>query len=223
MSKIVLFGTGKMAEIAHLYFTNDSSYEIVAFTADKEQIKENNFLGLPVVPFEEIEKQYPPHEFKMFIAVGYTKLNKVRASKYYEAKGKGYELVSYISSKIIQWGDLEVGDNCFICENQVFQPGVKVGNNVIIWCGNHFGHDVIVNDHVFISSHVVLSGNVNIGEYSFIGVNSTVRDNIIIAPQCLIGAGALILKNTKEKEVYISKPTEKYPINSSQFIRMMDI
>lgn len=218
-----------MAELAHFYFTKDSSHEVVAFTVDNDQIKENResewntFLSLPIVPFEHIEEMYPPREFGMFVAVGYSKLNKVRAEKYNESKNKGYELVSYVSSKSIQWGDTKIGDNCFIFENQMFQPGVKIGNNVIIWSGNHFGHDVIVGDHSFIASHVVLSGNVKIGEYSFIGVNATIRNNVVIAPRCLIGAGALILKNTKEKEVYIAKSTEKYPLDSDGFFRMMDL
>ena len=224
MEKVVIFGTEKMAELAHFYFTKDSPYEPVAFTVDKGYIKEGNkFLGLPIVPFEEIEKYYPSDKFKMFVAIGYTKLNKIRANKYYEAKNKGYELVNYVSSKIIHWGDTQIGDNCFIFENQVFQPGVKIGNNVIIWSGNHFGHDVVVGDHSFIASHVILSGYVKVGQYCFIGINAAVRDAVNIASECIIGAGALILNNTKEKEVYIAKPTEKYPLDSNQFERMMDI
>lgn len=212
-----------MAELAYFYFKEDSPCEPVAFTVDKEYIKKNEFLGLPVVPFEEIEKIYPPDKFKMFIAIAYTKLNKIRANKYHEAKNKGYELVSYVSSKITQWGDTQIGDNCFIFENQVFQPWVKIGNNVIVWSGNHFGHNVVIGDHSFIASHVVLSGNVKVGQYCFIGINATVRDGVAIAPECLIGAGALILKDTEEKEVYIARPTEKYPLDSDQFERMMDI
>ena len=223
MEKVVIFGTEKMAELAHFYFTKDSPYEPVAFTVDKEYIKESKFLSLPVVPFEEIEKYYPPDKFKMFVAIGYTKLNKIRAQKYYEVKNKKYELVSYVSSKITQWGDTQVGDNCFILENQVFQPWVKIGNNVIIWSGNHFGHDVVIENHTWISSHVVLSGYVKVGQYCFIGINATVRDRVTIAPECIIGAGVLILNNTKEKEVYIAKSTEKYLLDSNQFERMMDV
>jgi len=112
--KVVLFGSGKQAELAHFYFTHDSPYEVAAFTVDGDHVREKQFRGLPLLPFEEIEKKYPPEKFKMFIAVGYRKLNTIRAGKYGEAKRKGYELVSYVSSKAIQWGDTVVGDNCFI-------------------------------------------------------------------------------------------------------------
>ena len=223
MTKVVIFGTAKLAELAHFYLTHDSPYEIVAFTVNENFIKDKEFMGLPIIPFEEIEKSYPPDRFKMFIAIGYRKLNTIRADKYNEAKNKGYKLISYVSSKAIHWGDTEIGDNCFILENQIIQPFVKIGNDVILWGGNHFGHDVVIGDHCWISSHVVICGGVSIGPYSFIGVNATIRDDVTIGRECIIGAGALILNNTHDKEVYIAKPTELYRLDSTRFEKMMDI
>ncbi len=212
-----------MGEMVHFYLTHDSDHQIVAFTSDKEYIKEDKFLGLPVVPFEDVEKKYPPSEYDMFVAVGYAKLNAIRQKKYKEAKGKGYKLISFVSSKSIQYGDTKMGDNCFILENQVFQSNIKIGNDVVIWSGNHFGHDVEIGDHAWISSHVVVSGGVKIGESSFIGVNATLRDHIQIGKECLIGAGALILNNTKDKSVYIAQPTKPYPMDSEKFSAFMNI
>jgi len=216
MKKVIIFGTGDIGQLAYFYFTHDSPYEIAAFTANKEFIKEKELLGLPVIPFEEIEKRYPPDKFSMFVALSYRNVNKVRAEKYFEAKRKGYELVSYISTKSVFWKDLEIGDNCFIFENQTIQPFVKIGNNVTIWSGNHIGHHSVIGDHCFITSHVVVSGHVTIEPYSFLGVNSTIRDGITIARESVVGAGAIIVKNTVEKGVYIGKAAELYSKDSSQ-------
>ena len=223
MTEVVIFGSEKLAELAHFYFTNDSPYKVAAFTVNESFIKEKEFMGLPIVPFEEIEKCYPPDKFKMFIGVGYRRLNTIRADKYNEAKNKGYELISYVSSKATHWGDTEIGDNCFILENQVIQPSVRIGNDVILWSGNHFGHNVVIGDHCWIASHVVVCGGVSIGPYSFIGVNATIRDDVTIGRECIIGAGALILNDTPEKAVYIAKSTELYRLDSTRFERMMDI
>ena len=223
MAKVVIFGTEKFAELAHFYLTNDSPYEVVAFTVDEKFIDKKEFLGLPIVPFENVEMNYPPDTYKMFVAVAYKKLNTLRALKYKEAKEKGYELISYLSSKSTHWGDTVIGDNCFIFENQVIQPFVKIGDNVIIWSGNHFGHNVEIGNHCFIASHVVVCGGVSIGPYSFIGVNATLRDDISIGKECIIGAGALILNDTKDKEVYVAKQTERYRLDSTRFEKMMEI
>lgn len=216
MKKVVIFGNSNFAEVAHFYLSNDSPYEVVAFTVNQKNIVQDKFHDLPVVPFEDIENLYPPDSFSMFIAIAYSQINKVRSKFYEEAKSKGYELISYVNSKVTQWGELEIGDNCFIFENVVLQPFVKIGNDVIIWSGDHIGHHSTIGDHCFITSHVVISGNVNIGSYSFLGVNSTIRDGISIGSQCVIGAGAVILKNTKDKEVYTTESTKLLSTRSDE-------
>lgn len=214
--KLVIFGTGDFAEVAHFYLTKDSPHEIAAFTVDGQLIKEDSFCGLPVLPFETVEKQFPPESCNMFIAVAYSKLNKVRAEKYFSARGKGYDLISYVNSKATTWGKLNMGDNCFILENNVIQPFISIGNNVIIWSGNHLGHHCSIGDHCFIASHVVISGRVKIEPYCFIGVNVSIRDGITIGQECIIGAGSTLVKSTQAKGVYMGKAADLHLDDSSR-------
>lgn len=216
MAKIVVFGVGQFADVAHFYLTHDSPHDVIAFTVDSEYLKDKEFHGLPVVPFGEVERSYPPDGFKMFVPVSYRRVNKIRGEKYFEAKAKGYELISYVCSKATTWPGLVVGDNCFIFENNVIQPYVKLGNNVIMWSGNHIGHHTTIKDHCFLASHVVVSGSVTIEPYCFLGVNATVRDNIKIAKECVIGMGALVMKDTIEGGVYLGKPAELYRKRSNE-------
>ena len=203
MSKIIIFGTGDIAQIANYYFKIDTDHEVVAFTVNKAYLNEKEFEGLPVVPFEEINKLYPPEEYKMFIALSYSKMNKIREAKYHEAKAMGYELVSYISSKCSYLSQYQPGDNCFIFEDNTIQPFVKIGNNVTLWSGNHIGHHSEIDDHNFISSHVVISGHCKIESNCFVGVNSTLAHKVHLAKETLVGAGAIITKDTIEKGVYV--------------------
>jgi len=173
-------------------------------------------MNLPLIPFKDIEIVYPPSEYKMFIAIAYKNLNKLRAEKYRQAKEKGYSLITYIHSKSVISNNVEIGDNCFILENQTIQPFVKIGNNVIIWSGNHIGHHVTIKDHCFVTSHVVISGGVIIEPYCFIGVNSTIRDHIIIKEESLIGMGSIITKDTQKKGVYLGTPSKLFSEDSSK-------
>jgi sugar O-acyltransferase (sialic acid O-acetyltransferase NeuD family) len=216
MKRVIIFGTGSFAEVAHFYLKNDSPYEVVAFTANKLHIKNEKLLNLPIIPFEEVELKFPPSEFEMFVAVGYVNMNKTRAEICKKAKEKGYKLITYVNSKVTKWGELDIGENCFIFENVVIQPFVKIGNDVIMWSGNHIGHHSKIGDHCFITSHVVVSGNVEIGPYCFLGVNSTLRDSIKIAQECVIGAGSLIMDDTKEKEVYAATKSKPLSISSDK-------
>jgi len=216
MSKIIIFGGGDIARLAHYYFTHDSKHEVVAFTVDREYRTSDNFQGLPIIEFDKVTNDYPPSMYAIFIALSYTKMNKIRADKYYEAKKLGYEIVSYVSSKCTFLTNNPVGENCFILEDNTIQPFVKIGNNVTLWSGNHIGHESVIENHCFLASHIVVSGNVRINQYCFIGVNATLRNSITIARETLIGAGAIIMKDTVEKGVYLSKPADLIDKNSNE-------
>jgi len=216
MAKVVIFGNGQIASVAYFYLVQDTSHDVVAFTVDRKYIHEEKLFELPVVPFEEVETLFPASENKMLVMISYQKVNKLRSEKYHQAKEKGYELISYVSSKATVYPELNIGDNCFIMENNVIQPFVEIGNDIIMWSGNHIGHHTVIKDHCFLASHVVVSGSVTIEPYCFLGVNATIRDNITISRECIIGAGALILKSTKAKGVYIGPPARLHSKDSSQ-------
>src|ERR1700704_5539783 len=97
--RIVIFGSGQIAELADFYFTNDSGYEVAAFTVDQQFLTLDEFRGRPVIPFERITEEFPPQDFGFFVAIGYTKRNTLRPEKVAAARAKGYRLVSYLSSR----------------------------------------------------------------------------------------------------------------------------
>ncbi len=203
MAKIILFGTGDIAQIANYYFETDTEHEIVAFTVDKAYATSDSYEGKPLVAFENITEHYPASEYKMFIALSYARMNRLREQKYHEAKAKGYELVSYISTHCTNLSQFTPGDNCFIFEDNTIQPFVKIGNNVTIWSGNHIGHHSIIESHNFISSHVVISGHCHIKSYTFLGVNATIGHKVTIEEGTLLGAGTITTKDTVKDGVYV--------------------
>jgi sugar O-acyltransferase (sialic acid O-acetyltransferase NeuD family) len=220
MNKIIIFGLGDIAGLAHFYFSHDSDYEVVAFTVDQDYLDKDEFNDIPVVSFEDVVKHYHPSEYDLFVALSYSKMNTVRKNKCQAAKEKGYRLPSYVSSKATTFRDFQCGENCFILEDNTIQPFVKIGNNVTLWSGNHIGHHSVIEDNVFITSHVVVSGGVIVGENSFIGVNSTLRDHIKMGNDTLIGAGSLVLKDTEPFGVYMGNPAEKSKVPSNRLRRI---
>lgn len=214
--KLVIFGVGDIAQLAHFYFSEDSNYEVVAFAVDAAYMNAPTFCGLPVVSFEEVVHAYPPQLYDFFVALSYSKLNAVRKEKYLAAKALGYSLASFVSTRATVLSKYPVGENCFIFEDNTIQPFVTIGNNITLWSGNHIGHHSVIKDHSFISSHVVISGGVEIGEQCFIGVNSTLRDHIKVGDRCVIGAGALLLADAEAEGVYVGSATERSRVPSSR-------
>jgi sugar O-acyltransferase (sialic acid O-acetyltransferase NeuD family) len=216
VAKIVVFGAGDIARLAHFYFTTDSEHEVVAFAVDAEYRTAPEFQGLPLIASEELTNLFPPAAVSVFVAMSYAKMNRMRAEKYARMKALGYELVTYVSSRCSYLSQSPPGDNCFILEDNTVQPFVTIGNNVTLWSGNHIGHDSSIGDHCFISSHVVVSGHVAIGPSCFIGVNATLRNSITIAERTLVGAGALIMKSTTPGSVYLGSRSERMSRTSDQ-------
>lgn len=213
---LIIFGTTESAQLAHYYFTRDCGSEVAAFTVDAAFLREDGFCGCPVVPFESITESHPPSDFDLFVALGYSKLNAVRRSRFEAARAAGYTCPSYISPRASILNDHAIGSNCFILEDNTIQPFVRIGDNVTLWSGNHIGHHSVIEDHVFIASHVVISGNSRIGAASFIGVNATLRDGVSVGERCVIGAGALILGDAGDEGVYMGAATERSRVPSTR-------
>jgi len=199
---LVIVGSGEFAEIAYQYFTYDSPYEVVAFCVERAFLQQDRLFDLPVVAFENLDAQYPPSKFHVFVAITHTKLNRVRARLYREAKARGYAPVSYVSSRAFAWHNVTIGENCFVFEQNVLQYHVQLGDGFVLWSGNPIGHRSIVRDFCFLSSHVVVSGYCDIGEHCFLGVNSAVGNNVRVAPDTVIAAGTTVTRDTEPGKVY---------------------
>lgn len=222
MSKVVIFGTGRGADVATRYFRADSPHEIVAYTVDDAYADRKVFMEKPVIPFSRIENEMPPSECRVFVPLGFQRMNALRAEKSAAAKAKGYALESYISSRILAWDRPRFGENCFILEGNVFNFDVQVGDNVVLWSANHIGDLCVIEDHVWISSHSVLSGEVTVGAYSFLGVNATVSNHVRVGPRSYIGANTLIVKDTAADSVHVTKGTPPVAqIDSLRFLEMI--
>lgn len=222
--KVVIFGLRDFAQLAQFYFNNDPAYMnyvVAGFTVNKQYMTEEELkkasqilkFDLPIVAWEEIETKFPPSEYKLFAPINGFRMNGFREEIYNEGKKKGYKFVSYISSWSTVLTD-DIGENCFIQENNTIQPFTKIGKNTVIWASNHIGHHSIIEDHVFITSEVTISGHCQIGKNSYLGVNSTIRDNLNIAQSTLVGMGALMTKNSDPFGFYMGFPAVKQTKNS---------
>jgi sugar O-acyltransferase (sialic acid O-acetyltransferase NeuD family) len=211
MAKVVIFGVLDTAELAYFYLTHDSSHEVVAFTVTREYLQESIFHELPVVPFEELEAHFPAGEHSFFAPMTGRGMNKHRERIYTDAKGRGYDCISYVSSRATLFPGARIGDNCFILEDNTIQPFTSIGNNVVLWSGNHIGHHARIKDHVFFTSHVVLSGHCVVEPYCYLGVNATIRDFVHLAEGTLVGMAATITRDSDPWGVYKGNPARKGP------------
>lgn len=215
-TKLVIFGLTELAQLAHFYFTHDSDYEVVGFTLNEKYITADRYLDLPVVPYESLEDFFPPSEYVLYIAIGYTNLSELRKAKFLESKSRGYTMASYVSSKSTTWPGLTVGENTFIMEDNTIMPFCEIGSNILIFVNNILSHHTVFKDHITITSHCAIGGNSVCEEQTFFGLNCTTRSNLTIGKGAIIGAAANVLNHVDEYAVMLGNPAKKIDKDSRE-------
>lgn len=218
--KLVILGDSAFAEVAYECFTHDSEYEVVGFSVESAHLKRDALFGLPVVPFETIEEHIKPDDVEFYAALVYSQLNRLRTRLYRAAKTKGYRPASYISTRAFVWHNVQVGEHCFIFEDNTVQPFVRIGDNVVLWSGNHIGHHSTVEDHCFIASHVVVSGFCKVGNSSFLGVNAALANNITVGADNWIGPGVTITSDTEPGQLFKGEQPPASKVDTKRFFKL---
>jgi sugar O-acyltransferase (sialic acid O-acetyltransferase NeuD family) len=219
--RIVMFGTGTGAETARRYFERDSPHEIAGYIVDREFLTAPTFNGRPVAAVDEAIATFPPDDVLAFVPLGSSRMNMLRAEKYQLLKSLGYRFVSYVHASNPLKGHCEIGENCFILENQSVNFDAAIGNNVVIWSGCQIGDRSRIGDHAFLAAHVVLNGDVTIGDYAYLGSNCNISNGVHVGAQSFIGANALITQDTKERAVHVVEATPAAGLDSLRFIRLL--
>ena len=93
--------------------------------------------------------------------------------------------------------------------NACINSSAKIGKHCIINTGAIIEHDNIIEDYVHISPQVALGGTIKVGENTHVGIGATVKNNIEICSNCIIGAGAVVVKDIIEKGTYVGVPAKK--------------
>jgi sugar O-acyltransferase (sialic acid O-acetyltransferase NeuD family) len=216
MKDLVIVGTSTFGEVVLEYFREYSEYRVVAFACHAAHKRAESHCDLPVVTLEDLERTHPPGAVTVFVAIGYRRMNQFRRDTYLELKARGYSFATFVAPDVKLWKSNRIGENVFIFERNVIQPYVEIGDDTVLWSGNHVGHHSRLGSHVFVASHVVISGACRIGDRSFIGVNATFHDGITIGERCLVGAGAVVSKDARDGEVYVPYATKPFPKSSDQ-------
>ena len=208
MKDIIIYGIGPLAKLMNYYFTNDSQYNVIGFTVDKEYIKSNEYNGKPVVIFDEVANHYHPNDYLMFVAIGYNNMLN-RALLYNKAKAKGYSLVNYISSNANISNDLIIGDNNVLMQGVTVEPFIKVGNNNIFWSNTLLGHDLKIGNHNYISACCLLGGNCTFGNKIFVCNSVSTINGLKIDDNSTLYPGAVIYKNVGIDTHWLGNPAKK--------------
>ena len=214
--RLVIVGSGQMAELFCSQFTHNTDYRVVGFAVGREFIRTDELLGLPVVPLEELRTRFPPESTEAFISVGPVRNNTVRAAAFEELRQHGYRFASFISPKAVVSPDVTMGGNVVVGHLSVISSWCRIDDGVVIGSTTNIGHHCRIRHHAFLAGHTVLAGSVDVGERAFVGAGVTIRDNVRIGEASVVGAGATILGDVEPNSVYVTERASRLAIAADQ-------
>ncbi len=160
-----------------------------------------DILGVPVLGKVDTYKNFADCAF--IIAIGG---NQVRQALSRQLEVQWYTAI-HPSAVVSKYAT--VGEGSMILANAVVNPCATVGKHCIINTAAVVEHDNKIADFVHISPRAALAGNVTVGELTQVGIGSCVRQGISICGGCIIGAGAVVVKDICEEGIYAGVPAKK--------------
>ena len=198
MRKLAIIGaSGHGKVVADIARRN--GYKEIVFLDDDDSI--NKCGGYPV-----IGKSSEAGTIDADVIIG---IGNARVRKQIQESIPDEKLVTLIHPDAVVAEDVAIGKGTVVMAGAVINPGVRIGKGCIINTCSSVDHDCIVDDfvHVAVGSH--LCGTVNVGAGTWIGAGVTVNNNVFICPDCMIGAGAVIVNDIWESGTYVGVPARR--------------
>lgn len=195
MKKILIYGAGGhgkvVADIARL-----NGYEDIVFYDDNPTANEND--GYMVV---HNLQDYMDYDF--VVALGNNELREKICKKYFN------NLVTLIHPSAILAKNTVIKKGTVVMAGAVINSGTVIGEGNIINTCCSIDHDNNVGNynHLSVNSHT--AGAVTIGDRNTLGIGSNVINCVKIKSDCMIGAGAVVIRDIAEPGTYVGVPARK--------------
>jgi UDP-N-acetylbacillosamine N-acetyltransferase len=205
--KVIIFGTGDLANQLYHYLHTDSSYDVDSFCVSRAYYRQSEFLGKPVRIWEEAVEQLSRDEYRFILALGYKQL-RARKAMFEEIRAHGFSLINFIHSTARVYGKV-VGEGNIILANVTLEPFSTVDSNNIIWTNSLICHDSVIGAHNFIAAGSIIGGHAQVLSNNFIGFDATVIQHVKVSEEVLLGAKSLLLQQPESHSVYVGVPARK--------------
>lgn len=127
----------------------------------------------------------------------------IESSSVIGAKGVAWIWNEDETEKVIQpqIGGVTVGDRSFLGAHTVVVRGsinehTRIGHDSLLAPGSRIGHGTQIGNYVHFANNVITGGNTKIADYCFIGSSAVFRPKVVLHPETIVGAGAVVTKNT---------------------------
>lgn len=191
---LIIFGTANMTQQFLSEVDRFGAVNPVVLTVDRQYITADRMYDLPVVPYDELVDKYSPEQYDMLMVRGNGK-PQVFQQLYERLHDGPYKLINYISPKSFTDSDLVMGDNNIVYAGADLGYGGVMGSCNVIRQQVYLGHEFNIGSFNTFRPGCKVGGMLRMGNHNEISLASVVRDGITIGDECVVGMGAVVVKN----------------------------
>lgn len=208
--KSVIIGAGTYGEV-YLAYLQEAGVDVIGFLDDAP--KSNLVKNIPVLGGID---SLPLLKDKYGIEAVYCPLgnNKLRVKFLSLAKELGYKTPNYIHPSVVISPNVIIGDGVYILLGTTIMPFTIINDYVMISMGVHLAHHSILENGVFLSTGCNFGASITAHKYAYCGISSTIMTGIHeLGENCLIGAGAVVIKDVPDNAVMAGIPAKVIKYN----------
>lgn len=196
MNRLIVVGAGGHGKvIADTALQN--GYKSICFVDDNVK---GEIIGFPIVGTISDTECFDDGKTDFVIGIGNNAVRKEIAEKYQV----NWVSVVHPSARIAFF--TSIGKGTVVMANAVINVCAMVGEHCIVNTGAVVEHDDVLENYVHLSPNAALGGTVRVGALTHVGIGAIVKNNVNICSDCVIGAGAVVVKNIEQSGTYIGVP-----------------
>lgn len=123
-------------------------------------------------------------------------------------------LATIIHPSVIIGKGVVIGSGTVLLAGSIVNADSKIGNGCILNTAASIDHDCVVEDYAHVSVGAHLAGTVKIGKRTWVGIGASVSNNLEICDDCMIGAGAVVVRTIMKKGTYVGIPAREMQVMS---------
>lgn len=203
----IIIGAGTYGEV-YLAYLREAGINVVGFIDDNANMQHKEVHGIPVLGGREIlSRLAKSHGVEaVYCPIGN---NRIRVELLTLARELGYETPSYIHPTAIISPEAHIGHGVYILPGSIVMPYTTIGDYTMISMGVKVAHHSQLEKGVFLSTGCNFGASITAHEYAYCGISSTIMTGVKqIGHDCLIGAGAVVIRDVPDKAIVAGVPAK---------------
>lgn len=201
--KLIIIGVNGHGKVVADVAKSTGQYKEIEFLCNFEKKKE--CMGFPIIGKNADAMRFIG-EADFIVAIGEGEKRKEIME---ELSVLNATLATLIHPSAVIGSRVTIGEGTVVMAGTVIQAETNIGKGCIINTSSSVDHGCELGDYVHVAVGAHVCGQVKVGSHTWIGAGAIVKNGTIICEDCVIGLGAAVVKNIKERGTYIGVPARR--------------